>query len=847
LIFALPSTRTWRTVLTFVALLSATALPAMASPPAAPAGSFLWNQPSSFTAAAPGSNPDHDNYGARPWTYVESPSNPLGRNHNPSGFQHLSQFATGLHGGLVGWRDPTDANALVGVNPSAVPITSGGDKFATGRLVMIPPADRFVAVGWTSPLSTTSVIHVSGSVTSAASPACAVGSSWSLDRGGVSIDSSLISGSTIAASTTVAPGASIYLTVDPGPLAGLLYNEPCAATAVTLTIVATGVAPHVTLDSPANGAVISGRQPTFSGTASQGFGASGQVTIRVYTPTGKPIQAIVANRSGGTFAAGPNAPLPNGTYVAQAEQGDAATPPDLGFSAPVSFTVRNVGPPPPGQLIRTYRVAPPGVDPNGPSGEPSLSANSRYVAFASVASNLGPRVGNARRSNVYVMDFATGIVRLVSAGRGGGPANGSSSMPSISADGQVVAFASTATNLVAGAPKHISDIFVRIGSGPIRMISVAFGGVQPDSDSSQPVVSADGRYVAFTSTADNLIAGDDNGASDVFVADLTTGAITRVSVSSSGTQANRASYNPSIDGAGRLVSFTSDARNLVRGDRNRVADVFVRDRLTGRTRRVSVSTRGREQNASVALPFTQVSDLSTDGHYIVFDSDATNLVGGDSNGHTDVFRHSLLSGNTARVSVNSLFQQSDNDSFAPVTSANGRVTAFESFADNLAAPFAPSENVFAQDLTTSTALTLDVAPNGGPRGPELDPQLLQRPAISADGQVVAFTSGADNLVANDFNGTDDLFVRVISPPATSIVLAPAAQTSNRRPLVEFRGSNALSTTGLCVLDGRRQTCPLGRPFRLRKLNRGSHTLKVFAGAPGTLFDPHGAVMTFTEV
>ena len=497
-------------------------------------------------------------------------------------------------------------------------------------------------------------------------------------------------------------------------------------------------------------------------------------------------------------------------------------------------------------LALTYRVAPAGVDPNGPSGDPSIGGNGRFVAFASVASNLGPAVGNGRISNVYLFDFFAGSATLISRGMNGAPANGPSTTPSVSADGSVVAFASTATNLVPGTPRHQSDIFVKVGTGPVRMISVGFGGVQPDADSTQPVVSANGRFVAFTSDADDLIAGDQNSSSDIFLADLVTGAVRRVSVATSGAEANGPSYNPSISGDGGLVSFTSDASNLVRGDHNHVPDVFVRNTVTGVTTRVSVSSRGREQNASVAAPFTEISGLSADGHYVVFDSNATNLARGTATGHTNVFRHSLATGGTSLISANSLSAPGNNDSFAPATSADGRVTVFESFADNLASPWVPNENIFAQDIATGTALTLDVAPDGTPRGPELDPQLLQQPAVSADGQVVAFTSGADNLVSGDYNGTDNLYVRVIAPPATTVVTAPAALTGDRRPLVEFRGSNALATIGVCELDGRQLMCPMGRPFRLPKLRAGAHVLTAHAADPGTLFDPQGATVSFTE-
>jgi Tol biopolymer transport system component len=408
----------------------------------------------------------------------------------------------------------------------------------------------------------------------------------------------------------------------------------------------------------------------------------------------------------------------------------------------------------------TVRVASPSVDPNGPSQQPSVSANGRFVAFSSRASNLGPVVGNQRVWNVYVYDRVTGRTTLVSSAQAGAPSNGDSTFPSISADGQVVAFASTATNLVAGTPKNVNEIYVRVGAGPIRVLTVGFGGVQPDGDSSQPVVSANGRFVAFTTSADDLIAGDDNSTSDVFVFDLVTGSLTRASLTSSGVQARGASYNPSISSDGHLISFTSGARNLTRGLRKRIPNVFVHDMNTRQTRLVSVSNRGREQNASIAPPFTQFSEISGDGRYVVFDSDATNLVTGDTNGHTDVFRRDLTNGRTILMSRNSRGREGNNDSFAPVTSQEGSVIAFESFADNLAAPWVPGPNIFASNAANSSASTVDVTAGGQARGPELERQLLQRPAMSADARVIAFVSGAANLVDGDYNGAEDVFLRV---------------------------------------------------------------------------------------
>jgi Tol biopolymer transport system component len=495
---------------------------------------------------------------------------------------------------------------------------------------------------------------------------------------------------------------------------------------------------------------------------------------------------------------------------------------------------------------RTVRVAPAGVDPNGVSGQPSFGGNSGFLAFASTATNLGPSVGIRRISNIYVYDIFTGQVGLVSGGVDSRPVNGPSTSPAMSADGRTIAFVSSATNLTSGTPKHVPEIFALTAGSPMRLISVGFGGVQPDADSSQPAISANGQYVVFTSDADNLVAGDDNASSDIFRADLLDGQITRVSISSAGHQANGDSYNPSISANGQLISFTSNAANLVPGDHNHVADVFVRDVLTGTTRRVSVSSGGREQNQSVAAPFEQVSDVSADGRYVVFDSNATNLARIVA-GHTNVFRHDLRTGATTLLSSSSLGAPGDNDSFAPATSADGGVTVFESFADNLATPSAASENVFFRQSAASTTSTVDVTPGGQPRGPEVDQQLLQQAAISANGAFAAFTSGADNLVADDDNGLDDLFIRLITPPTTTVITPPPPVTGDPRPRVEFGTMTPLAgPTGVCVLDEKRSVCPIGTSFRLPRLRRGPHVLRVYAAGAGTQFDPVGVTVHFKE-
>ncbi|MCG6981325.1 MAG: calcium-binding protein, partial [Deltaproteobacteria bacterium] len=164
--------------------------------------------------------------------------------------------------------------------------------------------------------------------------------------------------------------------------------------------------------------------------------------------------------------------------------------------------------------------------------------------------------------------------------------------------------------------------------------SVHSDGTEGDQDSSSPSISDDGRYVAFESQADNLIDGDTNlfPFSDIFVHDLQTGETTLVSVDSNGIQGNGDNTSPSISADGRYVAFTSDATNLVANDTNGNTDIFVHDLQTGATTRLSVDSSGTEGNGNSSAPA-----ISANGQYVTFESDADNLVGGDGNGFFDIF------------------------------------------------------------------------------------------------------------------------------------------------------------------------------------------------------------------
>jgi Tol biopolymer transport system component len=236
--------------------------------------------------------------------------------------------------------------------------------------------------------------------------------------------------------------------------------------------------------------------------------------------------------------------------------------------------------------------------------------------------------------DVFVRDRLKGKTERVSVGPHGRQANGSSStsLAAISADGRCVAFASGASNLVDGDTNGASDVFVhdRV-TGTTERVSVRSDGTEAHGDSFNASISADGRYVAFESEASDLVPGDTNGKRDVFVHDRKTGTTERVSVGPDGRQADDDVFAGSISGHGRYVSFDSWATNLVRGDTNGWDDAFVRDRATGRTVRVSVGPKGRQAEFGGTTPA-----VSADGHHVAFTSASSDLVPGDT-GEQDIF------------------------------------------------------------------------------------------------------------------------------------------------------------------------------------------------------------------
>ncbi|MEQ1559529.1 MAG: hypothetical protein ABL933_11410 [Methyloglobulus sp.] len=386
-----------------------------------------------------------------------------------------------------------------------------------------------------------------------------------------------------------------------------------------------------------------------------------------------------------------------------------------------------------------------------------ISADGRFVAFDSYSTNLVPGDTNGT-SDIFVHDSVTGQTKRISVS-GGLEGNSNSSEPDISADGRFVAYASDSSNLVPGDTNGGNDVFVydRV-TGLNTRVSVDSNGREGNynkGDLCEPKcakISADGRFVVFSSESTNLVLGDTNNKKDIFVHDRATRITTRVSVNSSGLQGNGHShFSSSLSVDGRFVAFSSESTDLVPGDTNNSADIFVHDRVSGQTTRVSVNSRGVEGKGSSIWP-----SLSADGRFVAFTSSSANLVVGDTNNRNDVFVHDRSTGQTSRVSVNSSGLQGNWGGDLSDISADGRFVAFDSFSTNLDPSVVTfgGPDVFVHDRVTGQTRYVSVNFKG-----KLYAQSGFVGSISADGRFVTFGSGSANLVPGDTNLGADTFVR----------------------------------------------------------------------------------------
>ncbi len=395
---------------------------------------------------------------------------------------------------------------------------------------------------------------------------------------------------------------------------------------------------------------------------------------------------------------------------------------------------------------------------NAASSGPSLSADGRFVAFFSSASDLVRGDTNETR-DVFVRDRSTGLTERVSVSDTGAQANGPSQTSgdnvSISADGNVVAFDSTASNLVPNDRNRQADVFVRLrAEATTELISVSSSGEQGNGASTNAAVDGSGRWVVFQSQATNLVPGDRNGVSDVFLRDREAGTTERVCGS---IEPNGPSSQAAISADGQIVAFVSAATNLVEHDTNGQLDVFVCDRRTGRIELVSRNARGELGNGDSILPA-----LSADGRFVAFKSLASNLVDDDRNGTVDVFVRDRLAGTTQRVSVSFLGRDANGTSYAPAIDCSGRFVAFGSEANNIfREDFNQLPSMFLRDLPAGRSFLLDISD----QGIQADGGVLDiAPALSCQPLVVAFASTASNLAPGDLNQHADVYISTSPVP-----------------------------------------------------------------------------------
>ena len=499
---------------------------------------------------------------------------------------------------------------------------------------------------------------------------------------------------------------------------------------------------------------------------------------------------------------------------------------------------------------------------NGACFQPALSGDGRYVACSSQATNLvNGFTANGKLQIFWVDRNVAGSAELVSKSSAGTMGTAESYMPSLSDDGQVISFESNSSNLVAGDTNGFRDIFVRnrTTSTTTRESLASDGATQANSHCYQSSITRDGTKVLFSSDSNNLVAGDTNGVRDTFCRTVGGAALTRLSQTSGGTagdgasdqpswsadgtlgfyrsastnidwtdqdsgardiygwnpdtavsntisrveavstgrvsldsaqaQVNGASSNPAISHTGRFVAFDSVATNLVAGDTNGVADVFVKDQNNHATQRVSVATAGTQADGASTFP-----GMTADGRYVVFASVATNLVAGDTDATSDIYMRDLTANTTTLLSVSSASVKGNGASLYPRISASGRYVVFESDATNLVASDTNAQrDIFLRDLTAGTTERVNLVHSTNAQSSGGGCYLA---SVSDNGRYVAFESDAP-LTSVGISGKRQIYLRdrnVGGTASTSLVTGDNSNTS--------KGANSACNNARVSNDGR---------------------------------------------
>jgi hypothetical protein len=368
---------------------------------------------------------------------------------------------------------------------------------------------------------------------------------------------------------------------------------------------------------------------------------------------------------------------------------------------------------------------------------------------------------------LFSVAAAEAALTLVSANRNrtsGG--NGNSTNASVSTDGMTIAFQSTASDLVSNDNNLSTDVFAYDArSGSTRLVSIDSTGTKSAAGTSRdPIVSADGRFVAFTSDAGDVVSTPVSRNGDVYLRDLQTSTTALVSVNRGGDRGgNGASNVLGMSSDGMTILFLSEATDLVSlSDSNDQKDIFARDMRTGVTQLVSINRYGDGTPSSDSFHGT----ISANGRYVAFANIANNVLPNDSNTSSDIFLRDLAAGRTILVSANPASQPSNRGAFRPSLSADGSMIAFDSISSDLTANDANGNDsdIFLRNVSTNTTTLVSLNLNGTTTsGDSFSPQ------ISANGQFVTFVSPVANLVANDTNGVTDAFVRDLQAGRTILL------------------------------------------------------------------------------
>ncbi|HEU4394643.1 MAG TPA: hypothetical protein VFS92_03695, partial [Planctomycetota bacterium] len=391
----------------------------------------------------------------------------------------------------------------------------------------------------------------------------------------------------------------------------------------------------------------------------------------------------------------------------------------------------------------------------------SFSNNGRFVALSSVASNYGADDGNDD-IDIYVRDLVTGETELISRDGDGNPGAVGSNYAALSANGRWVLYVTSAANLAAGAANGQQIMLHDRKTGVTTEVSTAPNGAPADAGSDNYTcrpLSGNGRWAVFESDATNLVPGDLLGQKDVFLADLRRGTLERISNGVDG-EADGPSRFASISANGRWVAFLSDATNLVEGDDNGFTDVFLYDTRKGTTVRVSEGADGAESDGNSPEGYFGTAVVSNNGRWVAFVSSATNLVSGldEDNGFNDVYLRDMRNGTTALISSGPMGVPADGAAYDIAITPNGRFVLFDTDAGNLidAAGMVPGD-VIVHDVRTGTKRRLLEALGGGRPGLPTDAGYLSANGLSANGRWMAVSSPAGNVVAGDTNGKIDVF------------------------------------------------------------------------------------------